>query len=114
MTDDILGVFGDTARTGKSALTDLREGKQTALIAYAGATKDWPAIAPFVGKVDLTEEEAEEARRLLHGCGARRSADDLAIDHARRAIAALVTPAIPDALRETLTQLADTSINRSR
>jgi geranylgeranyl diphosphate synthase type II len=114
VTDDILGVFGDPARTGKSALTDLREGKQTALIAYAGATKDWPAIAPFVGKVDLTEEEAEEARRLLHGCGARRSADDLAIDHARRAIAALVTPAIPDALRETLTQLADTSINRSR
>ncbi|MDY7556700.1 polyprenyl synthetase family protein [Cryobacterium sp. 10C3] len=114
LTDDILGVFGDPARTGKSALTDLREGKQTALVAYAGTTGDWPAIAPFVGKADLTQDEAEEARVLLRSCGALQSTDELAIDHARRAVAALDTAAIPAVLRTTLTQLADTSVNRSR
>ncbi|MEC5150045.1 polyprenyl synthetase family protein [Cryobacterium sp. GrIS_2_6] len=114
LTDDILGVFGDPARTGKSALTDLREGKQTALVAYAGRTDDWPAIAPFVGKADLTQDEAEEAKRLLRTCGALQSTDELAIDHARRAVAALDIAAIPVVLRTTLTQLADTSVNRSR
>ena len=114
LTDDILGVFGDPGRTGKSVLTDLREGKQTALISYAGATSLWPAIAPFVGKNDLTEDEAGEARALLRECGALQSTDELAIDHARRAVEALDTPAIPDVLRNTLTQLADTSVNRTR
>ncbi|HTK39425.1 MAG TPA: polyprenyl synthetase family protein [Patescibacteria group bacterium] len=32
--DDLLGVFGDEATTGKSALTDLREGKRTLLVQF--------------------------------------------------------------------------------
>ena len=35
LRDDILGVFGDPARTGKPAGDDLREGKQTLLTALA-------------------------------------------------------------------------------
>lgn len=33
LRDDVLGVFGDPANTGKPAGDDLREGKRTALIA---------------------------------------------------------------------------------
>lgn len=33
MQDDILGIFGDTEKTGKSTTTDLREAKWTSLIA---------------------------------------------------------------------------------
>jgi geranylgeranyl diphosphate synthase type I len=35
LRDDLLGVFGDPFETGKPAGDDLREGKRTALVAYA-------------------------------------------------------------------------------
>lgn len=37
MHDDILGVFGDTEKTGKAVGNDLREGKKTILLQYAYA-----------------------------------------------------------------------------
>lgn len=63
--DDLLGVFGDERRTGKSALGDLREGKRTALIAHASTTDAWPALQPLLGREDLGEREARSARSLL-------------------------------------------------
>ncbi|MBC7443289.1 MAG: polyprenyl synthetase family protein [Ramlibacter sp.] len=114
LTDDILGVFGDPELTGKSVLTDLREGKQTALIAHAGTTGAWAGLAPFIGKADLTETEADAVRAGLRDCGALQAATALAADHADRAVAALDTPAIPVPLRDLLTTLAGTAVNRSR
>ena len=35
LRDDVLGVFGDPAQTGKPASDDLREGKRTVLVAIA-------------------------------------------------------------------------------
>lgn len=114
LADDILGVFGDEGITGKSALADLREGKQTALVAHAGTTTAWEAIAPFIGKPDLTEDEAERVRADLRACGALQAAQSLADDHARQAIGILDTPAIPAGLRLTLADLADSAVNRCR
>ncbi len=114
LTDDILGVFGDPAKTGKSVISDLREGKQTALIAHAGTTAAWPDIAPFIGKADLSEEEGAEVKQRLRDCGALDAAEDLARSHADRAVAVLDTPVIPEPLRSHLTTLAGTAVNRTR
>ena len=114
LTDDFLGVFGDPARTGKSIASDLREGKQTAVIAHAGTTSAWPMIAPLMGKPDLTEAEAELVRVQLRDCGAMQATQDLARDYARRAVAVLDSPLMPIELRQTLTELADDAVNRSR
>lgn len=114
LTDDLLGVFGDPDVTGKSALADLREGKQTALIAHAGGTDRWPLIAPLLGKPDLTETEAEQVRAQLRACGAPDAVDALARAYAGRAVAALGTALVPDVLRDALTQLAQTAVTRRK
>jgi len=76
--DDVLGTFGDPARTGKPASTDLREGRCTVLVALARGTDVWPRLAPLVGRADATDADLDLARTLLEECGARRTAEDLA------------------------------------
>lgn len=58
LRDDLLGVFGDSARTGKPSGDDLREGKRTVLVAAA-----------------LAELEPGARRRLEDGLGAGPAAD---------------------------------------
>jgi len=72
LQDDLLCVFGDHRAHGKDAFSDLREGKETAIIAFARATDAWPQISPRFGAVDLTLHEATAMRDLLRGCGAER------------------------------------------
>ena len=78
LLDDLQGVFGDEAATGKSVLTDLREGKATPLIAYARSTPDWHLIEPYLGDPTLDDDRADAVRHLLAACGARDFIEDLA------------------------------------
>ncbi|WP_165962640.1 polyprenyl synthetase family protein [Occultella glacieicola] len=87
LQDDVLGVFGDEEQTGKSCLTDLREAKQTPLIAHARTTRQWPLIAPFHGNADLTQEQADRACALLEECGSRQFIEDLAHSYLGAALA---------------------------
>jgi geranylgeranyl diphosphate synthase, type II len=86
--DDLAGVFGTIEQTGKDPLCDLREGKCTALIAFARSSRLWPELAPFVGDPDLTDEGAERAREILVACGARSAVESMAAERAASAIAA--------------------------
>lgn len=77
LRDDLLGVLGDPAVTGKPAGDDLREGKRTLLVALgmqrADATDRTTAAATLrstLGKADLTESEVDTARQLLVELGA--------------------------------------------
>src|SRR5215475_10788135 len=47
LRDDILGVFGDPAVTGKPAGDDMREGKRTVLVAYAVSHASEVQLAEF-------------------------------------------------------------------
>ncbi|HET6560487.1 MAG TPA: polyprenyl synthetase family protein [Marmoricola sp.] len=89
LLDDLLGVFGDPAATGKSVLTDLREGKQTPLIAHARTTSQWEGVAAHLGSPELTEDDAEVVRGLLVASGSRRFVEELAADYVRGAGAAI-------------------------
>ncbi|PFG21101.1 polyprenyl synthetase family protein [Serinibacter salmoneus] len=75
LQDDLLGVFGDPDLVGKDSASDLREGKVTALIAYARPTPQWPAIAGAVGDPDLTPPRAAAAIALLEESGARAAVE---------------------------------------
>jgi geranylgeranyl diphosphate synthase type II len=80
LVDDILGVFGDPAVTGKSTTSDLRSRKQTPLLAHARTTAEWPRIDTFVGR-DLTDGELAEVRLLLTASGSRRFVEGLVESH---------------------------------
>ncbi|MEU4316757.1 polyprenyl synthetase family protein [Nocardia sp. NPDC024068] len=75
LRDDLLGVFGDPAVTGKPSGDDLREGKRTVLVAeaLARAAETDPAagdrLRAEIG-TDLSEQQVGALRSLLTGLGA--------------------------------------------
>ena len=112
IVDDLLGVFGTEAETGKTTIGDLREGKRTVLIAYATSAPGWDDIAGSFGDADLTEEGAALLREHLIRCGAKSFAEGLARYYANRALSRLVEPHIPAALRAELHPVADAVLGR--
>lgn len=112
VADDVLGVFGEQQRTGKSRWGDLREGKRTALLSYAAAGPAWESIADLIGSPALTAHDAERIRAVLIDCGAKDFAIDLATRHAEFALEQLEHGGIPAALRAELRELLLTAIGR--
>jgi geranylgeranyl diphosphate synthase type II len=106
--DDLLGVFGDPATTGKSTVSDLREGKQTPLIAHARTTDVWPRLEQLLGR-ELSEGEAEEARSLLQESGSRGFVDELATRHLDGALVSLAELGLPVDVVASTAHLAGTT-----
>jgi geranylgeranyl diphosphate synthase, type I len=73
LRDDLLGVFGDPAVTGKPAGDDLREGKRTLLVALALGAGDKAAseaVTRVLGNPAPAAGELERARSALVQVGA--------------------------------------------
>lgn len=74
LQDDLLGMFGDEQATGKSALDDLREGKQTLLMCHAlmhAGPEEVGVLRSALGNRDVTEQQGQAARELLIRLGSR-------------------------------------------
>ncbi|HEX2074074.1 MAG TPA: polyprenyl synthetase family protein, partial [Geodermatophilus sp.] len=116
LRDDVLGVFGDPAVTGKSADDDLREGKQTLLIALAEEAADDAGrrlLADSLGNPEADEKQFDALRRLIETTGARARVEERIAERtalARAAIAA--APLAPDA-RAALDALALAATSRT-
>ncbi len=70
--DDLLGTFGDPKLTGKPAGSDIRSGKENALIATAKARlqgAERATLERILGKQDATEQEVSEVVELLQARG---------------------------------------------
>lgn len=92
LRDDLLGVFGDPAATGKPAGDDLREGKRTMLVAEVQRRAPGPAAERFsalFGRPDLDGGRIDELRGIITGCGAVTAVERLIEENAARARAAL-------------------------
>lgn len=98
LLDDLVGIFGDESRTGKSALSDLRDGARTGLIAHAEPTDAWPLLLPLIGDPDADESSLQEARRLLEDCGARARTEALAEEQLDLAVELAISSGVPDGL----------------
>jgi geranylgeranyl diphosphate synthase, type I len=110
LRDDLLGVFGDPAVTGKPAGDDLREGKLTLLVALTRAHPDRTAAAVVeraVGNPHLDPEGVAAAREALVSLGVvddveRRITEltDSALDAVRGADAPVLAVPAPDRLAD--------------
>ena len=73
LRDDVLGVFGDPAQTGKPAGDDLREGKRTYLVAAAFEAADArqrAALERHLGDPALDPAGVDRLREIITGTGA--------------------------------------------
>ncbi|HKE98563.1 MAG TPA: polyprenyl synthetase family protein [Actinomycetes bacterium] len=116
LRDDVLGVFGAPAVTGKPAGDDLREGKETWLVVRARKLAG-PAgrrlLEAGLGDAGLSEEGVGRLRAVIVESGALADAEARIAALARQATGALEHPAVEPAARDTLLQLAAHVTDRS-
>lgn len=106
LCDDLQGVFGDPAVTGKDGLGDIREGKRTPLMVHAAGTSAWSTIAPHLGDPDLTEAGAATVREALEAAGSRAFIEDLATRHLTAAADQAATLGLEHSLLDPLVEQA--------
>ena len=116
LRDDVLGVFGDPAVTGKPAGDDLREGKRTLLVAYTRETLDERERATLdaaIGDPDLSMEEIAKIQNLMKTSGAFDRVEAKITEFTTEADAALASaPLAPEAIAD-LRALAVAAVRRS-
>ena len=115
LRDDLLGVFGDPAVTGKPAGDDLVEGKRTVLVSLA-----LDALPPADAKVldsalgtTLDRVQVEQLCRLIDQSGAREQVEDVITQLTDRSLAALAVADITDRARGVLAGLAADATQRA-
>jgi geranylgeranyl diphosphate synthase type I len=115
LRDDVLGVFGNPAVTGKSVLDDLREGKSTVLIALARRAADraqTARLAELFGRPDLDAGGAAVLRAVIVDTGALHEVERMIKERYEAALAALDRAPISGAARAALAALAARAVDR--
>lgn len=109
LRDDILGVFGAEAETGKSAASDLAEGKRTVLIAETATRLDAGGrhrLEGLLGRGHLSAEEAAELRGMIRESGGLAATEALMAELVGQALSALADLELAGGAAETLEGLA--------
>lgn len=103
LSDDLLGVFGDQTKTGKSNTGDIREGKQTLLASLTLellSKSQKASFEEYFGNKSASDNELERIKKLMVASGAKRTVQD----HVRTYLAAA---------RNDLTKLGITGSSRN-
>jgi geranylgeranyl diphosphate synthase type I len=115
LRDDLLGVFGDPATTGKPAGDDLIEGKRTVLVALAldaASPADAARLDAALGTA-LSEEQVAELRAIIDASGAHAQVEAVIEELGTHAVAALEEAELDDRARGVLRGLASSATQRA-
>lgn len=116
LRDDLLGVFGDPAKTGKSNLDDLRGRKPTVLLAVtrsAATGQDRKEIERLLAcRSAISVEKLRTIQEIMVRTGARERIESMIADRTARAALAIERARLPAPAARALAQLATTSTAR--
>jgi geranylgeranyl diphosphate synthase, type I len=115
LRDDILGVYGDPARTGKPAGDDLREGKRTYLVAAAVSAADpvgRAALLAGLGDPELDDARVTTLREIIDGTGALARTERRIDELTRQALDALTGVDLDTEAAAVLAELARAATQR--
>lgn len=113
--DDLLGIWGDPATTGKSTFSDLRSHKKSLPVAAALSSKQ-PQVDELVallGRENLDDADVARAAGLVEACGGRAAAEEEADRRLTSALEALEGQGLADAARAELVEIAHFVVDRS-
>jgi geranylgeranyl diphosphate synthase, type I len=116
LRDDVLGVFGDPAKTGKPVVDDLREGKRTVMLAIARERADAEQAAALDGALGdpmLSEQGARRVRAVITGTGALAECEAMIDRNVKDALSALDFAPITEESKSALADLAVAATSRT-
>ncbi|HEY8992224.1 MAG TPA: polyprenyl synthetase family protein [Candidatus Microsaccharimonas sp.] len=117
LRDDVLGVFGDQAATGKSIDGDIKEGKRTLLIEKfrsLGSETQQNEFAIVFGKHDADGESIARAKALLIESGAKAAVEDLIDSYRDHCFILVDSLEIDQSHREAFNQLIALCVKRDK
>ncbi|WP_416382331.1 polyprenyl synthetase family protein [Nocardia transvalensis] len=117
LRDDLLGVFGDPAVTGKPSGDDLREGKRTVLVAEALRRADGtdPTAAKLLRTslgTDLSPDEVTRLRAVITELGAVDDVERRITDLTDRGLSALDSSSATPEAKQRLRTMASAATKR--
>lgn len=117
LRDDILGVFGNPAKTGKPAGDDIREGKRTYLILLTRKTLPAPIqrmLDEALGDPLLDDKQIDAVKKLATQTGAVDAVERMIAERVETAQAALDEGGFPPEAHAELRALIDATAYRNR
>lgn len=115
--DDMLGIWGDSARTGKSTTNDIRRKKKTLPIIYmlnkASRQRRKRLQSLYVTSEPLSDDQVDFVRESLDQVGAYHHAEQIANDYVEKSFAALHKTLISNQAQANLELIARFLVDRS-
>jgi|YNPNPStandDraft_1061719.scaffolds.fasta_scaffold03464_3 geranylgeranyl diphosphate synthase type I len=116
IVDDILGIWGDPATTGKSAADDILTKKKTLPVLYAfawEAERGYGDLAALYARPVLGEQDLPAVLALLERAGAQAYARQRAQEHLHKTLEHLCSTGIVHPAQEALRELALSLVERA-
>lgn len=108
LVDDLLGVFGEEATTGKSTTSDIIEGKRTYMVERAVSkmtTLEKKRFDTSFGNHAATENEIEDVKQLLISTGAKAATERQINEYAATATTLLESMKLSEGNQEAFSRL---------
>lgn len=112
MRDDILGIWGDPAVTGKPAGADIIRRKKSLPILHG--LEHSAELRTLLAQDTLSAADVRRAKGLLQEANSRAYTEQLAQEHHTQALAALEETDLHGPASQALHELAQTLLNRDR